>query len=95
MPNENRFSDLIGGLNSGGNSAKNTEPKEAAKEKPKLAKPKPKSKSKDPNYKQIGVYLPAEVHQKMKIGSAITGLEMSAIAQAGIEMWLAENVPNS
>lgn len=89
MPNENRFSGLIGGLNSRDAEAK---PKEATRSNPKSAKPKPKSK--DPNYKQIGVYLPTDVHQKMKIGSAVTGLEMSAIAQAGIEMWLAANVPD-
>lgn len=85
MPEETRFDSLMDALSSEDEPA----PKPAARSKSK------KAKSKDPNYKQIGLYLPADVHQKMKIGSAITGLEMSAIAQAGIEMWLAENVPNN
>lgn len=97
MANENRFSGLMSGLNSSDKKALTTAINEAkeiteaeAKGKPKSTKPIPKSKN--PDYVQIGVYLPKELHQKMKIGSAITGEEMSAIAQAGIEMWLAKNV---
>ena len=84
---KNRFSGLIGELNSDNNSGKDKQPEQRKG----LAKAKPKYK--DPNYKQIGLYLPTELHKRMKIGSAVTGLEMSAIAQAGIEMWLAANVP--
>ena len=54
---------------------------------------KPKAKSSDPSYKQIGVYVPKETHKQMKIGSAITGLDLSEIAAAGIDLWLAQNVP--
>lgn len=89
MASKNRFSGLIGGLNSDGNSARDAkpqQPKDSTKVKP---------KSKDPNYKQIGIYLPTEVHQRMKVASAVSGLEMSAIAQAGIEMWLAANVSDN
>ena len=70
-----------------------TEPKTDAKPTAKSKKPLPKSK--DPSYTQIGIYLPAEVHRKMKIGAAMTGLEMSAIAEAGIELWLSENVSDN
>lgn len=52
-------------------------------------------KSKDPDYTQIGVYLPNELHRQMKIGAATTGMEMSEIAAAGIQMWLDENLPNN
>lgn len=92
MTEQNRFTGLIGGLNQGKPStakANESEPKH----KPKSQKPLPKSK--DPNYSQIGLYLPKDLHQKMKIGAAITGLEMSAIAEAGIQMWLDKNVPNN
>lgn len=56
---------------------------------------KPKAKSSDPSYKQIGVYVPKETHKRMKIGSAITGLDLSEIAAAGIELWLAQNVADN
>jgi hypothetical protein len=96
MANENRFTGLIGGLNSASNPSQDEEteqPKHPVKGK---AKSKPEGrkstvKSKDPDYTQIGVYLPSELHKKMKIGAAMTGLEMSAIAEAGIRMWLKEN----
>lgn len=73
--------------------AEATEPK--SNDKPKDESKKPLPKSKDPNYTQIGIYLPAEIHRKMKIGAAMTGLEMSAIAEAGIQMWLAKNVSDN
>lgn len=93
MPEETRFDSLMDALNSEDELSPEPTPETALAP---TAKPKSKrAKSKDPSYKQIGLYLPADVHQRMKIGSAITGLEMSAIAQAGIEMWLAENVPNT
>lgn len=56
---------------------------------------KPKAKSSDPSYKQIGVYVPKETHKQMKIGSAITGLDLSEIAAAGIDLWLAQNVEDN
>lgn len=61
-------------------------------EKPKSTKPKPKHK--DPNYKQVGMYLPADIHHKLKIGSAVTGVEMGDIAAEGIKLWLEKNAPN-
>ena len=96
MANENRFSGLMGGLSSDDNGAKNrpsekTEKRAASKAK----KSKPLPKSKDPNYAQIGIYLPKEMHRQMKIGAAITGLEMSEIAEQAIELWVKKNVPNS
>jgi len=69
-----------------------TEPKTDAKPTAKSKKPLPKSK--DPNYSQIGLYLPNELHRKMKIGAAMTGLEMSDLAAQALELWLAENAPN-
>lgn len=56
---------------------------------------KPKAKSSDPGYKQIGVYVPKETHKQMKIGSAITGLDLSEIAAAGIDLWLTQNIPDN
>ena len=91
MANENRFSGLMGGLSSDDNGAK-----DRPSEKPEKAKkPKPLPKSKDPDYAQIGIYLPKEMHRKMKIGAAVTGLEMSEIAEQAIELWVKKNVPNS
>ena len=78
-------------VSEGGVDPEISEPKAAE---PKAKSKKPLPKSKDPNYSQIGLYLPKELHQKMKIGAAITGLEMSVIAEAGIQMWLDENVPD-
>ncbi|MGB7085765.1 MAG: hypothetical protein WBD47_09430 [Phormidesmis sp.] len=89
MSEETRFDSLMDALST------EDEPSAKAESKSKGKKSKPLPISKDPNYKQIGVYLPTEVHRKMKIGAAITGLEMSAIAEAGIQMWLKKNVPNS
>ena len=70
MPEETRFDSLMDALSSEDDSASESvselTPKPAAKHKSK------KAKSKNPNYKQIGLYLSADVHQKMKIGSAIT-----------------------
>ena len=97
MANENRFSGLVSELNQGdkGKSAPQSEDSNKPEPKPKAKSKKPLPKSKDPNYSQIGIYLPTEIHKQMKIGAAMTGLEMSEIAAKGIEMWLKENVPNS
>lgn len=99
MNSENRFSGLMSGLSSSDKKAPTTavdEIKEItetkAKSKPQAAKQIPKSKN--PDYVQIGVYLPKDLHQKLKIGSAITGEEMSAIAAEGIRLWLEKNTPN-
>ena len=86
----NRFDSLMGGLSKGDSLKKPSEP--VAKSEPKNSKPKPKHK--DPNYKQVGLYLPVDVHQKLKIGSAVTGVEMSDIAAEGIKLWLEKNTPN-
>lgn len=100
---ENRFSGLMGELNSEDDSASPETPPKAKKQQkaqpkkqpgsePEKAKPVPKSK--DPNYQQIGVYLPKDLHQKMKIGSAVTGKEMSDIAAEGIRLWLKKHAPS-
>lgn len=91
MANENRFSGLMSGLSSGDKKTP-VQSQAAPQDKPKTTKPMPKSKN--PDYVQIGVYLPIELHTKMKIGSAITGEEMSAIAAEGIRLWLEKNTPN-
>jgi len=98
MANENRFSNLMGGL---GNED------EKAESKPKKPAKKPSKKSsttvstdssiakhRSENYAQVGMYLPKELHRKMKIAAAMTGEEMSAIAAQGIELWLKENTPD-
>ncbi len=52
------------------------------------------AKSKNPDYTQIGLYLPNELHRKMKIASAMTGLELSDLAAQALELWLSENTPS-
>jgi hypothetical protein len=103
MSEANRFSGLIGGLNQSDRSEPEiAEPDKKTKGKPTAeSKPKGKAKgkkstvkSKDPDYTQIGVYLPNELHRRMKIGAAMTGLEMSDLAAQAVELWLAENAPN-
>lgn len=103
MAEANRFSGLIGGLNqSPSNEPAIAEPDMKTEDNP-TVKPESKSKakgkrstvkSKDPDYTQIGVYLPNELHRRMKIGAAMTGLEMSDLAAQAVELWLAENAPN-
>ena len=96
MVDENRFSGLMVGLSSDDDGAKDRpseKPEKRAASEAKKSKPLPKSK--DPDYAQIGIYLPKEMHRKMKIGAAVTGLEMSEIAEQAIELWVKKNVPNS
>ena len=52
-------------------------------------------KSRDPNYSQIGLYLPTALHKRMKIGAAITELEISDIAAQAISEWLDKQGINS
>lgn len=96
MSNENRFSGLMGDLGGGKASAK----KEASTRSPETAKSKPKPtksipKSKNPDYTQIGFYLPNDLHKRVKIGAAMTGLEMSDVAAQALELWLKKNVSNN
>ncbi|PZO20370.1 MAG: CopG family transcriptional regulator [Leptolyngbya foveolarum] len=84
MTEETRFDSLIDALSS--NDEPTDEPAKASK---KADKQKPKHK--DPNYKQVGIYLPTDLHRRMKIASAATDVETSEIAAAGIELWLAAN----
>jgi hypothetical protein len=103
MAEANRFSGLIGGLNQGTTNEPEIAEPDMKTEGKTTAEPKSKSKakgekstakSKDPSYTQIGVYLPNDLHRKMKIGAAMTGLEMSDLAAQAVELWLAENAPN-
>jgi hypothetical protein len=99
MANEDRFSGWIGGLNRASNPSQDKETEQTkrpikSKIKAKAEGKKSTVKSKDPGYTQIGVYLPNELHRKMKIGAAMTGLEMSEIAAQAVELWLAKNAPN-
>ena len=59
---------------------------------PKSAKSKPKHK--DPNYKQVGMYLPADIHKKLKLASVHSDIEMGDIVAEGIELWLEKNAFN-
>jgi len=85
-PTEQTASDWV---NAGGVDPEIAEPKTDAKPTAKSKKPLPKSK--DPDYTQIGLYLPNELHRKMKIGAAMTGLELSDMAAQALELWLAKN----
>ena len=109
MSNENRFSGLMGGLNQSDDSepvtakAESKPRKSAAKKSAKKTSSKKQTivsaqsataKHRSVNYAQVGMYLPKELHRKMKIAAAMTGEEMSAIAAQGIELWLKENTPD-
>ena len=106
MAEQNRFSGLIGGLNKSADNepAETAEIEKAAKPAVKpaakieaTAKPKGKRstvKSKDPGYVQMGLYLPENLHRKMKAAAAMNGLEMSDVAAQAVELWLSKNAPN-
>ena len=102
MVEQNRFAGMMGGLGKGADNEpvetaetkKTTKPavKPAAKIKPKGKRTTVKSK--DPGYVQMGLYLPEKLHQRMKAGAALNGLEMSDAAAQAIELWLSKNAPN-
>lgn len=75
-------------------SAGGTDPEIEKPVEPKTKSSKSKAKSRDPNYTQIGLYLPNEIHKKMKIAAAMKDLEMSDLAAQALELWLSENLPN-
>ena len=45
-------------------------------------------KSRDPNFAQIGLYLPKKLHKRLKVGAAVAELEISDIAAQAIDEWL-------
>ena len=49
---------------------------------------KPLPKSKDPKYTRTTLYLPIEVHRKMKARAAEEGREMSDIMEELVKKWL-------
>ena len=91
-PTEQAASDWVSAGGIDPEIAEPAEPKTDAK--PTVQSKKPLPKSKDPSYTQIGLYLPNELHRKMKIGAAVTDLELSDMAAQALELWLAENVPD-
>ena len=104
MANENRFSNLMGGINQTDSSkppaakAKATDQASQLLRKPRKnqhqrSQKKAKYDDKE-NYKQVGMYLPVELHRRVKIGAAMTGKEMSEIMAEGVELWLKKNTPN-
>lgn len=49
------------------------------------------SKSKDPNYVRTTIYLPRELHRKLKTQATIDGEEMSQIIEQLVDNWLSEH----
>ena len=88
-PVEKSASDWV---SAGGVDPELSEAVEPADKKPKPTKPK--SKHKDPNYKQVGMYLPADIHKRLKLASVHSDIEMGNIVAEGIELWLKKNAPN-
>ncbi|MGB3298672.1 MAG: hypothetical protein WBA76_10420 [Phormidesmis sp.] len=88
MTEENRFDALIDSFDGDDEPTPETKPKGKGEGK------KSKVKSKDPNYKQIGLYIPEDLHRRTKAGAAMKGLEMSDLATQALELWLSENAPN-
>lgn len=52
------------------------------------------SKSKDPAYKRTTVYLPVDIHRKLKVKAAEQGREMSEIMSKLVLDWLDEPSDN-
>ncbi|MEB3308816.1 MAG: CopG family transcriptional regulator [Snowella sp.] len=52
------------------------------------------SKSKDPAYKRTTVYLPADVHRKLKVKAAEQEREMSEIISKLVVNWLDQDSDN-
>ena len=88
-PTEQSASDWV---SAGGVDPELVDDSKAIDKKSESAKPKPKHK--DPNYKQVGMYLPADIHKKLKLASVHSDIEMGAIVAEGIELWLEKNVPD-
>jgi hypothetical protein len=49
------------------------------------------SKSKDPNYVRTTIYLPRELHRKLKTQATIDGEEMSQIIEQLVDNWVSEH----
>lgn len=92
MANSNRFGSMFDDIK-GDVSATEGTPAKKAKKKP-HGNSKPKPKYKDPNYVQVGIYLPKDLHRRLKIGSAITQKEVSDIATEVLSKWVDKNVPD-
>ena len=95
MAEQNRFGAMFDQMKSGDDStetkvSKPTKSKSTSKQK--ATKPKPKYK--DPNYVQVGLYIPKGLHQKLKVGSALKDIEISDIAAEALGQWVKDNVPN-
>jgi Ribbon-helix-helix protein, copG family len=74
-----RFDDLIGAARSR-QQRDNLEPTEE--------KSSAKSKSTDPDYTRTTIYLPKELHRKLKATAASEGRQMSDIMTELLEQWL-------
>jgi hypothetical protein len=48
------------------------------------------SKSKDPNYVRTTIYLPRELHRKLKTQATMDGEEMSEIIEQLVDHWLSK-----
>lgn len=95
MANQNRFGSMFDSIKSDEvEPAKQAESKPDAKAQKVKGSDKQKAKYKNPSYVQVGLYLPKDLHQRLKIGSAITEKELSDIAAEALSDWADKNVPN-
>ena len=60
-----------------------------ASEKPK-ASARPMGKSRDPNYKQLGLYVRKDIHRKVKSKAAAEDVELSELVERLLIDWLGE-----
>ena len=104
MPNENRYLDLLGGLNAEDEPA--TEPSKKAKAKSKKQRKKPPTsrstdgpkiprinrgsmaKSKNPDFEKATYYLPKTTTRKMRLHAVEFEIEMSDLVNAAVIAYL-------
>lgn len=49
---------------------------------------------KDPTYKTLSVYIPKELHTRVKMGAVEDGIELSALVEQVLKDWLAARLSN-
>lgn len=52
----------------------------------------PQGKSSRKDYKRTTVYLPAEMHKRLKLAALQQGMEMSAIVEQAVDAWMSEHL---
>lgn len=55
---------------------------------------RPMGKSRDPNYKQLGLYVRKDIHRKVKSKAAADEIELSELVERLLINWLSEQSGN-